>query len=271
LRRIPEAQNMLAQLGYYSDAFTGVVDQRTRDALSRFQAANGLIATGDLNYDTFLQLQEKTRGYAPKRRVAENSNQFLDVPTNTLIVTKIPTNETASETPLGNADPTAVSSNPREVLNGNGGVLSLFGSRKIQKGDIVTIRSQSKKHDVGDKIIVDVTSNVSGFLTCFNQTQSGPITQIFPKNPDTAFAINADDPVSVPDKTAGFDIVIEKNRITEKILCAVEQSSAPADISDFVAKTALQPIEAKSFAVLKRLFEKASAKVHFAEIEFMAH
>ena len=66
--RIPEVQNMLRLLGFYSGDITGGVDQRTRDAISHFQANSGLIATGDLNYDTYQHLLEKTKGFAPRRR-----------------------------------------------------------------------------------------------------------------------------------------------------------------------------------------------------------
>jgi len=48
--RIPEVQEMLKTLGFYSGDATGTLDPRTRD------------------YDTYQHLLEKTRGFAPKRR-----------------------------------------------------------------------------------------------------------------------------------------------------------------------------------------------------------
>ena len=119
-------------------------------------------------------------------------------------------------------------------------------------------------------MVVDVTSTVSGYLTCFHQSLDGPIIQVFPEDPNATFAINADDPVSVPDASAGFDIVVEATNRLEKILCVVERSTAPADISGFVAKAALQPVKADSFEALKSRFKRANRHVHFAEIEVLA-
>ncbi|MEM7241668.1 MAG: peptidoglycan-binding protein [Pseudomonadota bacterium] len=271
LRRIPEAQKMLAQLGYFSGEVTGVIDQRTRDALSHFQAKHRLIATGDLNYDTFQHLQEQTRGYAPKRRVADNSSQFEAPPSHTLIITEVPKQVTpATAQPEDSTDTNVLTQRPQKKASRSGGVLALFGHSTAQQTDIVSMRAQSRKHKIGDKMVVDITSTVSGYLTCFHQSQDGPITQIFPEDPNTAFAINADDPVSVPDASAGFDIVIETANRPEKILCVLERSNAPADISHFVAKAALQPVKLNSFTALKARFKRANRHVHFAEIDVTA-
>ena len=271
LRRIPEVQKMLAQLGYYSGELTGVVDQRTRDALSHFQAKHRLIATGDLNYDTFQHLQEQTRGYAPKRRVADNSSQFEDAPSHTLIVTQLPAEtDLASSSAQENLDTDEFTQRPQKKAKRSGGLSALFGTSGSKSSDIVTMRTRARKYNVGDAMVVDVTSTVSGYLTCFHQSLDGPIIQVFPEDPNAAFAINADDPVSVPDARAGFDIVLEASSRPEKILCVVERSTAPADISDFVAQAALQPVSVNSFVELKSRFKRANRHVHFAEIEVTA-
>ncbi len=61
-RSANEAQRMLKALGYLTSAPTGVMDRKSYAALSSFQSDNRLIATGELNYDTYERLKHKTRG-----------------------------------------------------------------------------------------------------------------------------------------------------------------------------------------------------------------
>ena len=252
LRRIPEAQMMLAQLGYYSGEITGIVDQRTRDALSHFQAKNRLIATGDLNYDTFLQLQERTRGFAPRRKVAENNGRFEDPKTRTLIITDV-----REAVDAANANQTA--------RNTQSGFLGLFGGSK-QKEQKLTLVADQRSHRVGDVFRAELVSPMSGYLTCFHQTNAGPITQIFPVEPNAAFAIAEGEKISLPDQNAGFDIQFETKGAVEKIMCLVEGDVQPADVSDIVATKAFGPVRASSFDAVRAQFQKKTKRLISAEI-----
>lgn len=54
---------MLSKLGYFKGPATGQMDINTHAALSKFQADEDLIATGDLNFDTYERLVQKFNGY----------------------------------------------------------------------------------------------------------------------------------------------------------------------------------------------------------------
>ncbi len=65
--KISEAQKLLAFLGYWSGEPSGRLGQTTRKAISHFQADNKLIATGELNYQLFILLKERARGFSKNR------------------------------------------------------------------------------------------------------------------------------------------------------------------------------------------------------------
>lgn len=67
-KRIKKVQTMLAALGYLAGPATGALGPKTRAAISRFQANQKLVATGELNYQLFVLLSEKTKGYNRDRK-----------------------------------------------------------------------------------------------------------------------------------------------------------------------------------------------------------
>ena len=264
IRRIPEAQKMLAQLGFYSGDVTGIVDQRTRDALSHFQATYGLIATGRLNYDTFLQLQERTAGYAPRRQAGVAEGQFEDTNGARPIIVNLA--QTTEEDRIGASNSSeAVTDQERSTSRGNS-LFGLFGTSRSDKSKSLSLRASKRAYRIGDAIEVEFMSTQSGFLTCFHQTMDGPVTQIFPVDPSAVFAVAGGEEVRVPDAKAGFDIRVEWADTPEKILCALERAVTPADITAIAATSPLGPAGAKSFAELKSKYKKITKFVEFAEI-----
>ncbi len=247
IRRIPEAQKMLSQLGFYSGPVTGIVDQHTRDSLSHFQAAHGLIATGDLNYDTFQQLQERTKGYAPKRRVAGMGGRFNPQVKRPLIITSLSAEPTPSR-----LEATARTTKRDPIFGG------LISRRQTEPKSLI-LKSEKSRYKKGDVLRAELISPTSGYLTCFHQSKGGSITQIFPKNPKATFAIAAGEVVELPDTNAGFDIIVESSDWAEDILCVVETGRKPADISKIAANKTLAPMRVDRFDALIAAFKTSSA------------
>ena len=65
--KIKQIQQLLNTLGYLNSEANGVLDRSTRKAISRFQADEKLIATGEMNYQLFSLLQEKVNGFSHNR------------------------------------------------------------------------------------------------------------------------------------------------------------------------------------------------------------
>ncbi|PIB26495.1 hypothetical protein BFP76_11325 [Amylibacter kogurei] len=58
-----QVQDYLRRLGYYAGKNTGMLDRKTRIAVSKFQADQKLIATGEVDFDLFERLKERAEGY----------------------------------------------------------------------------------------------------------------------------------------------------------------------------------------------------------------
>ena len=225
--RIPEVQEMLQKLGYYSGEITAVVDQRTRDAISHFQAGHGLIATGDLNFDTYQHLLEKTKGFAPRRRTALPQEKPEPV-------------EQTKPSVRKPVKPVFKTQNRKPLFTG------LFSKQKRQKASL-KIRSSLKNYNVGDAWQTSLVAPFGGFLSCFHQSNADYITQIFPIQPNAAFEVGEGQKVLIPDPRDGFDIKFEHKGVPEKIMCILEVSNKPANIANIRAKRALEPMNVVDF------------------------
>ncbi|GLQ35378.1 hypothetical protein GCM10007939_16610 [Amylibacter marinus] len=241
--RIPEVQKMLTQLGYYSGAVTAVLDQRTRDAISHFQAKSGLIATGDLNYDTYQHLQEQTSGFAPRRRTSDPDGKFQNPEMPTLVI--------AETTPR----PATSQSNP------------IFKSKNIPRTGPggLPMRFLKTRYATNDVIRAQISIPSSGFLSCFHRSGTSPIVQVFPMDPNVAFAVSKGQLITVPDAQDGFDIKVESKTATEKLFCIVERNRTPIDISDISGTGPLQPLTVNSFQEILGKMQSKNRRVLWAE------
>ena len=251
--RISEVQKMLQTLGYYSGEIAGTVDQRTRDAISHFQAGHGLIATGDLNYDTYQQLLEKTKGFAPKRSTAlpPKHEAQSDVPEETKgeYVYEIDSNIVPALKPL-----------PRAPL-----FSGIFSKQKRQKSTL-DIQSSRQSYDTGDHWQTYLIAPHDGSLSCFHQSDNDLIAQIFPMQPNTAFEISKGEKVLIPDPRDGFAIQFERKGASEKIMCILADAETPASISSIRAKRALGPMNVLDFKHLIESYRAVNPEIIWGEI-----
>jgi peptidoglycan hydrolase-like protein with peptidoglycan-binding domain len=250
-QRIPEVQKMLQTLGYFSGEITGVVDQRTRDAISHFQANHSLIATGDLNYDTYQHLLEKTKGFAPRRRTAMPAADDD-------LANEQRVDEMLSET----SDRIAEIS---ETLKKKPIFSQLFSKQKHQKTTL-EIRSARPNYNVGDSWQTSLIAPRGGFLTCFHQSNNDLITQIFPIQPDATFEVGKGQQILIPDPRDGFDIKFDRIGVPEKIICILEVDQVPASISEIRARQVLGPMNVLSFDHLIETYRTANPNIIWGHI-----
>jgi peptidoglycan hydrolase-like protein with peptidoglycan-binding domain len=73
--QIEKAQEILTNTGYFKGAKTGKLDKDTREALRKYQEANGLKRTGTLNPDTLqkmgIELTEKQKEMLNKKKASQ--------------------------------------------------------------------------------------------------------------------------------------------------------------------------------------------------------
>ncbi len=170
-----EAQRMLQKLGYSRVTPTGTADKATYAALSKFQSDKRLIATGELNYDTYAKLQQAFRGY----------------PVNGHILNSKPKSE-------GRSRSTHIS------------------------------LSSKNTNRTGDPFIIDIRTHSDGYLSCFHQSGSGPVTQILPLRSDLKLQVSKNFQRKLPNAKDSFKLEFEKDRKIEKVLCTLQDISAKA-------------------------------------------
>jgi peptidoglycan hydrolase-like protein with peptidoglycan-binding domain len=264
--RIPEVQGMLQTLGYYSGEITGVVDQRTRDSISHFQAGHGLIATGDLNYDTYQHLLEKTKGFAPRRRTAlPPSPETVEDTSIQVDATDVAQAETALDDDaglgLGNR---RIAPKARKPLFG--GLLS----KSKRRSNSIEITPFRKSYRIGDSLQASLIAPSAGFLSCFHQANNDLITQVFPVQPNATFDVVAGQKILVPDPRDGFDIKFETTGMPEKIMCILEVGQKSARITGIRAKKPLGPMNVLDFEHLQNIYRNANARIITGQISAKA-
>ncbi len=261
--RIPEVQRMLQTLGYYSGEVTGIVDQHTRDSISHFQAGHGLIATGDLNYDTYQHLLEKTKGYAPKRRTALPHTQAPIVAEEEVaFLTDFTDNDAALDAMAEETNEQDYSAPRRQRKTLLGGFLSK--PKRSTRG--IEITSSRNNYRVGDSWQASLIAPSAGFLSCFHQSNNNLITQVFPIQPDATFQVVTGQQILVPDPRDGFDIKFERNGMPEKIMCILETSQQPANITGIRAKQALGPMNVLDFEHLVNVYRAANPRIIWGQV-----
>jgi len=242
--RIPEVQGMLATLGFYSGDTTGVLDPRTRDAISHFQAQHGLIATGDLNYDTFQHLLERTRGFAPKRRT--------DLPTKPQYQIEI-VKDIVDEPALPR--PAKIQRRPIQIR--------LFGKSKPMTLDLKSVKN---KYTVGDVWQSYLVAPRGGFLSCFHQSDGGPITQILPVQSNASFAVGEGQEVEIPNPEASFDIKFETKGTREKVLCILEIAEVPMNLDKIASNSDLGPMKVTKFEAIIDFYKAKNKNIMWGQI-----
>lgn len=235
--KITDVQVYLVRLGYLRAPKTGVLDRATRAALSRFQANEGLIATGDLDFDVFERLKERALG-KPVLIERPITGTRIDPPSTAL--------------PVGLIKSTTANKN-----------LSRTGAS-------LTLNLPKTSYRVGETLRANLSSQHDGFMACYHQTNFGPITQILPVDPDQRLSVSHGTAVPVPNPQSRFDITFESSGDEEAILCVLDQSGKPVKVSKARADSPLGQIEAKSFKELVLAYRRQSKNVVWKEVRAKA-
>ncbi|WP_193222003.1 DUF4384 domain-containing protein [Amylibacter sp. SFDW26] len=208
---IIETQRMLEKLEYLSARPTGIMDRKTHAALSKFQSDNRLIATGDLNYDTYEHLKQKIYGYTVNGR-GRHAKQPM---------------------------------------------------KRNPNGTQIKLSAQSK-HKAGDLFKINIHTNSDGYLTCFHQSDSGPVTQILPQQSDVRLQVTANTERKLPSKQDSFKLKFEETGVTEHVLCTLQDFSTTTLFSKQAKSFAKIPV--RDITQLPRHFIKTATLTDWAMI-----
>jgi len=208
--KVKQIQVFLVNLGYLTSHLSGTSEFATRKAISRFQADEKLIATGEINYQLFAMLKEKANGFSRNR------------------------------TPL-----------PRNKNLPSASAISLSSDRQhYRKGDALKLRLMVQK---------------DGYLNCFHQSNSGPIVQILPVQPQNRIKARAGTIMNVPNPHAQFDIKFETKGSEEAVLCILVADNGITRKTISLARSPFKPVKALSFNEIEAIYHKKRRGVSTAK------
>jgi len=202
---INEAQNMLSRLGYFTHPVTGQMDIETHAALAKFQADEDLIATGDLNFDTYARMVQKFNGYPVNGRTRAARARVVRT----------------------GLKPVSAPSGP--MSSGNG----------------LSVVSSKRKFRINDNFSVKLKVKTPGYLYCFYQSGAGSVIQILPKNPNIHLRVPTGYARSLPVAHDGFALKFETPKKAQRILCAIQKAKPNAASPFDGKFKALRPLPVK--------------------------
>jgi peptidoglycan hydrolase-like protein with peptidoglycan-binding domain len=232
MQKYTQIQNMLTRLGLYDGPITTWLDPETRDAVSRFQAQEKLIATGNVDFDLYERLRERTRGI-----------------------------------PIENVRPPRSLATPQPEPKGTRKQAIQTGVRVKNPSRLITLMPMQKTYKKGDVLKARLTVAKPGYISCFHQAGNGTFTQILPVNPNERMSILKASALQVPLTTSNFDIVIEQETTSENIVCMLDQSETPKTTATSLgASSTLAPTRVSSIKELINAYSGGQHKIAWASL-----
>lgn len=178
------AQRALSGLNLYDGPVTGTLDAPTREAIGAYQAKNGLLASGAVDFDLYASLisRDVTLAGAPAEEQPVKPQP------------QAAASETESVT--ANAEP-----EPPPVA------LSLATS--VGEGAAT----------VGQRLVVGLSSNRDAFAYCYYQDAEGRVARIFPNRFQPDALVPSGQQVTIPSESARFDITFDHPGTIEHVVC----------------------------------------------------
>lgn len=182
VERVKTFQTGLRSLGYYQGKVDGRTSPALKDALALFQADNRATVSGNANFETYDRLM--------KNYVASDGNgQFV----------RIGFGDNAK---VANADP-EFAARPRN------GKPALSNERSGPIGLDISLTRRDPRFQLGESLLLNVSTDQSAYLYCYYQDAKGALTQIYPSDFQPAPIVQAQRSVLVPDITNPNSFTIE--------------------------------------------------------------
>ncbi|MBP2302115.1 DUF4384 domain-containing protein [Azospirillum picis] len=201
--RISFAQRALAADGYYEGAADGRLDERTAEAVGRYQADHDLIATGRIDFDLYQRLLARPPGRdgAPPARLQSVSN--------------------AGGEGLPRAAP------------------SPAGLDLVLSSD----RGPTPRYRAGEALVLRVQPRADGFVYCYYQDAAGTVARIFPNRFQPDAFVEAGRQVEIPPGVRKpFNLRMDRPGAEEAVACIVSHDEIGLRIPDSLKRDDLQPI-----------------------------
>lgn len=201
--RVTFTQRALSAQGYYDGPVNGQLDQRTAEAVGRFQADNDLIATGRIDFDLYQRLLAKPpgQGGALPARLQSVSN--------------------AGGEGLPRPQPSPAK-------------LDLLLSSD---------RGPAPRYRAGEALVVRMQPTADGFVYCYYRDAAGTVSRIFPNRFQPDAFVEAGRQVEIPPGVQKpFNLRMDRAGAEETVACILSHDEIGVRIPEALKSEDLQPI-----------------------------
>ncbi len=182
--RVDFIQYSLAEGGYYTGSATGELDDQTKDAIARYQAANDLIADARVNFDLYASLL--------------NNDYAFDGPP-PASVAKAPASIAKAKADAA-LDEEEVDDTPLEL-------------------ELEADSEDDGTFALNSLLTVWATPSVDAHVYCYYADAKGTVARIFPNRYQPDSYLPGGDSVQVPSDDAGFEIFLDQTGEDEQVAC----------------------------------------------------
>lgn len=206
-QRVTFVQRVLAADGYYDGAANGQLDERTRDAIARYQADHDLIATGRLDFDLYQRMLAKPSGQkaapAQLQTVSNAGGEGLPRPT-------------------------------RAAATGLDLVLT-------------SDRGPTPRYRAGEALVVRVQPTSDGFVYCYYKDAAGNVARIYPNRFQPDAFVEANRQIEIPPGVQKpFNLRMDRPGSDEAIACVAAPDEIGVRVPEQYKREDLQAIPGAS-------------------------
>lgn len=230
--QVTMAQTALVADGYFDGPVDGIYSQSLRSAVAHYQADNGLLASGRIDFDFYQVLMRED--LAVGRQPAQAAEVRPD-PTATIASTSVAANASTTA-----SDETEAAAPPPAPLR-------LF---------LTTPKGQKPSYRPGEALAMTVGSSSDAYVYCYYSDANGAVARVFPNQGHPDAYIAAGHSASIPGKDALFDIVFDRPGNNEEILCLASPKEIGLNLPTSLKVPDLEPVPVRSTEDLVAAYRK---------------
>lgn len=221
-------QSGLKSSGYFDGANDGRPSAALRTAIQRYQADQGVVVTGNLNFETYERL---TRDYVH----FDGAGKFIRVGWG-------PADKRVAEA-KGGAAQVAMSAEEMSALKPRKGRVALDAAKAPLPDLKVHLSHPDGQYAAGETMSFSIVLDRQSHVYCYYQDARSRVTQVYPNPMQRAQPIRGNTTVQVPDvnNPQSFSISLDEPG-PEELLCLATERDALAQLPASLRGPALQPV-----------------------------
>ena len=226
--RVQLFQNGLKSSGYFDRAADGKPSAALREAIQRYQADQGVVITGNLNFETYERL---TRDYVH----FDGAGKFIRVGWG-------PASQRTAEA-KGGAAQVPVSALALAALKPRQGRVDIDAAKAPAPQLKVHLSQPDGQYAAGESMSFTLVLDRQSYVYCYYQDARSRVTQVYPNPMQRAQPLRANTAMQVPDvnNPQSFSITLDESG-PEELLCVAADRDAWAQLPAPLRGPALQPV-----------------------------